>query len=42
MVSEYKRRPIEPYVMLELMDLPPEVLDRVKAHLTASGARTDH
>lgn len=42
MVSEYKRRPIEPQVMLELMDLPPEVLDRVKAHLAASGARTDH
>lgn len=42
MVSEYKRRPIEPQVMLELTELPPEVLDRVKAHLAASDARTDH
>ena len=31
LVGEYRRRPIEPHVLLELLDLPEDVLERAKA-----------
>lgn len=33
MVDEYARQPLPPEVFLELMALPPDVIDRVKARV---------
>lgn len=38
MVAKYRNRPINPEVFLELLDLPPDVIERVKAHAVCGSA----